>query len=376
MSMNYAAGFDADQADTEDHTGPDRLGIHILWEALLALAFAGALFLLYRGESVLATSEGRDSAITALVPLLLLGTAMAASFRVGAVNLAAGGIAVLAAATFSANTDRGLAVALLAAVGLALACGLVLAILVVVLQAPGWLASAGVAAVAWLWAFEHVNLAQLSPDPFASLPVSTAWIWLIAVAALSIFGGVVGALNGWRNRFGACRDTPVNAHDVKTKSVTAAALTGSAVLSGMAGVWVVWTASDGAAVMTGLDPLLVGVFPIAAVLLGGTSVLGRRGGILGTVLASLLLMTLLLLHQTREWDFDPLWTLLAAVGVGIVVTRLVEAFGTPAEPSVKSSNSDMTTFDMGAGMVPTQPTVGYDAADIDPYRRPDFDGHH
>lgn len=374
MSIKDTTEFGAATGEADRRSGLDRLGIHVLLEALLALAFAGALFWLYRGESALSTASGRDAAIVALVPLLLLGIAVAMTFRVGAVNLAAGAIAVVGAALFSENTERGLAVALLVAVGAALACGIVLAAVVVLLRAPGWLVSAGAAAVLWLWMFEHVNLAQLSADPLGQLPVSTAWIWLISVAALSIFAGVVGALNGWRSRLGACRDAATGPGDAKTKWVTATALTASAVLSGLAGVWVVWTAADGVAVVTGLNPLLITVFPVAAVLLGGTSALGRRGGVLGTVLASLLLMTLLLLREAHGWALDPLWILLSAIALGLVVTRLVEVFGGPGPIPAEPAQTERSTVELHPDPLPTRTVGEYDLTDIDPYRRQDFDG--
>lgn len=371
MSLNgtFEPAATTDRGGEPDR--PDRIGIHILLEALLALAFGGALFMLYRTEAALSTAAGREAVIVALVPLLLLGVAVAITFRVGAVNLAAGATAVAGAALFSGNTDRGLVVALLAAIGGALACGLVIAVLVVVLRVPGWLVSAGAAAAVWLWVFDHVNVAQLSPEPFAQLPTSTAWIWLICVAALSIFAGVIGALNGWRSLLGACRDAVTGRADVKTVAVTAAALSVSAVLAGLAGVWVVWTAADGSAVIAGLDPVLVTAFPVAAVLLGGTSALGRRGGILGTVLATLLLMTVLLLHETYGWAFDRLWILLGAAVLGLVVTRLVEVFGTAAP--VSESESGPADFEPAP-----EPAAAHNmdlyATDIDPYRRQGIDG--
>ncbi|GAA4915852.1 ribose/xylose/arabinose/galactoside ABC-type transport system permease subunit [Stackebrandtia albiflava] len=360
--------------DAPDDTRPDRLGVHVAWEALLAVAFAGALFWLYRSGSPLSTTEGRDAVIVALIPLLLLATAACVTFRAGNVNLAGGAFAAMAAVLFAENTRNGVAIALLIAVGVVLIAGVVLAALVVVLRTPGWLASAGIAAVILLWLHEHVTLAQLSTAPLGRLTTSSAWIWLIGVAALSIFAGVVSALNGPRHRFAACRRAAADGpRDRATVWTTAAVLVGSSVLAGFAGVWVMWTAADGAAVATGLDPATVTVFPVAAALLGGTSALGRRGGILGTLLASLLLATVMLLAATLAWPVSPLWILLVAVGAGLVVTRVVETLGGP-RTTAPAPAAPVT--EPGQAPLPMRQPLGdrdYDATDIDPYRRHDLD---
>jgi hypothetical protein len=75
--------------------------------------------------------------------------------------------------------------------------------------------------------------------------------------------------------------------------------------------------------------LLITAIGLGAALLGGTSAYGRRGGIFGTVLATMLLMI------TLEWiaAAHPSWPVTAvlavAIGVGLAVTRLVERFGRP-----------------------------------------------
>ncbi|MFD0557922.1 monosaccharide ABC transporter membrane protein (CUT2 family) [Stackebrandtia endophytica] len=379
MSLNDVTATNpptsADPAPS-DTAAPDRLGVHILLEAVLAIVFAGALFWLYLGDSPLTTVAERDALITAMVPLLLLSIAVAVSLRVGAVNLACGAVAVAGAVMFAENSGRGTAVALLAAVGVAVAVGLVLSLLVVALRVPAWLASAVVAAVTMLWVFERVTIAQLSSDPLPTLATSNSWIWLISVGALSIFGGVVAALNGWRTRLGLCREVNANSRtpDATSNLVTIGVMVMSSLLAGLAGVWTVWTATDGAIVVEGLNPLLVTVFPLAAALLGGTSAFGRRGGILGTLLAALLLMTVLELIESRGWPLHPMWVLLGAIVVGLIITRLVESLGRPREvpetvaPVAETSTEPLPSRQPG-------PDAEYASGDIDPYRRYDLDAH-
>jgi len=379
MSLNDLTAMNpptsTDPSPTES-AAPDRLGIHILLEAVLAIAFAGALFWLYLGDSPLTSVVERDALITAMVPLLLLSIAMAVSLRVGAVNLACGAVAVAGAVMFAENSGRGMAVAVLAAVGVAVAIGLVLSLLVVALRVPAWLASAVVASVILLWVFQRVTIAQLSSDPLPPLASSTSWVWLISVAALSIFGGVVAALNGWRTRLGVCREVNANSRpsDAASNLVTIGVMLMSSLLSGLAGVWIVWTSADGSIVADGLNPLMVTVFPLATALLGGTSAFGRRGGILGTLLAALLLMTVLELIDARGWPVHPLWILLAAIVLGFIVTRLVEALGQPRKAPEPAEPVEESQLDP---LPARQPNGDYEyaAGDIDPYRRYDLDAH-
>jgi ribose/xylose/arabinose/galactoside ABC-type transport system permease subunit len=76
------------------------------------------------------------------------------------------------------------------------------------------------------------------------------------------------------------------------------------------------------------QPVQFGPLVIAAVLLGGTSVHGRRGGIAGTALAVCLLVLLMYYVQLRRWEIWWVYVLAGVVAlVGLVVSRLVEALG-------------------------------------------------
>ncbi|MGH8877629.1 MAG: hypothetical protein ACRD0P_09845 [Stackebrandtia sp.] len=362
-------GLDADQP--RGRLPPDRIGVHLCLEAVLLLGFAILLFALFRSDAApFATGQRRDAMIVVVVALLLTAMASAVALRVGTVNLAVGAIAAGAGMLFAENTARGLPMALAIALGAALAAGAVLVLLAVVLRAPGWLAGAAVTGVIALWLWQHVDLTRQTVAPLSSLAASQAWIWLVSIGALSIVGGVVGALGGWRSRLGECRKAAASGgrRDGATIATTITALLMSALLAGMAGVWLIWTAAPTQVFMPmRLDPVLLTGFGLAAALLGGTSALGRRGGILGTLAASLLLATVLALSIVDEWRLHPLWLILAAIGVGIIVTRLVDTLGRPDrrwhddEPPtmMEPARYDATVEEYDAR---------YRGADIDPYR--------
>ncbi|MGH8794606.1 MAG: hypothetical protein ACRDXX_18400 [Stackebrandtia sp.] len=356
--------------DADDDTA-DRLGVHFVLEALLAVGFAGALFAFYRLEgSPLTGASGRDHVIAAIVPLLLVATATAISLRVSAPNLATGAIALTTGVLFAENSSRGVAPALLIALGAALGVGVVLTVLTIVLRTPGWLVSGAVAAAVLLWIAEHVNMSAAAIEPIGRLSTSDAWIWLIGAAALSVLGGTVGALRGWRERLGECRDAavPPARRTRATVMTTAWVLLSSSALAGAAGVWLMWLTADVSVVGRQLDPLLLTGFGVAAALLGGCSAFGRRGGILGTVLATGLLAVTLLHSEEAGWRLSPLWILLIATGVGFVATALVERLG---RPKADGAEAEADPREEIGGLEPADRTIlrpPRDHGDIDPYQ--------
>ena len=359
-----------DQADDHEVT-VDRLGIHMVLEVLLLVGFAAALFLFYRADAApLSTDVGRQIVTVATVPLLLSAIAASLALRVGTVNLAGGAVAVAAAVLFSEYAGQGLAVAVAMAVAGALAGAVILVILVVVLRVPAWLSGLAVAAGTALWMSEHVDLSTLSSGPITPLPARQAWIWLIAVAALSILGGIVGALSGWRARLGACRAAAAGTEprDGATIATTITALAGSCLLSGLAGVWLVWAPPpEPNPGYPGLDLWTLTGFGLAAALLGGTSLLGRRGGVLGTLLAALGLASLVFLSTIDGWPISVGWILLGAIGCGVIISRLVEAFGRP-DPRWNDDETAPAVDTAGYHAAMDRGDADHRAADIDPYR--------
>ncbi|HEU5110362.1 MAG TPA: ABC transporter permease, partial [Micromonosporaceae bacterium] len=76
---------------------------------------------------------------------------------------------------------------------------------------------------------------------------------------------------------------------------------------------------------------------------------GRRGGVLGSVLAVALVAMFLRLSQEENWRIAQLAVAAVAITAGLMVTRLVEHFGRP--PAARRS-VDWDTGPSGAETVP------------------------
>jgi hypothetical protein len=102
----------------------------------------------------------------------------------------------------------------------------------------------------------------------------------------------------------------------------------STILAGVGGMLTVTVTHDVSA-SSGLE---MTALALGVALLGGTSAFGRRGGIFGTVLAVGLLTVVDAYGRAtgRDWSIAAMAAI--AVGIGLVVTRLVERFGRP-EPA-------------------------------------------
>jgi hypothetical protein len=74
---------------------------------------------------------------------------------------------------------------------------------------------------------------------------------------------------------------------------------------------------------------------VGAALAAGTSAFGRRGGVLGTVLSVSLITLVMAYSDAAKLRISPYAVAAVAIGVGLVVTRLVETFGRP-QPGGKS----------------------------------------
>jgi hypothetical protein len=152
-----------------------------------------------------------------------------------------------------------------------------------------------------------------------------------------VFLGLVGAFAGIRSRLAPIRDTPAGERHGRGGFVFLGVLL-SCSLAGAAGVVAAWTSVPDAGAAGLPDPILLTVLALGAALLGGTSLLGRRGGVCGTVFASLLVLALMWLAESRGWSFDPSWIALCAIVAGFLVTRLVEAMNQADENEAASTS--------------------------------------
>jgi ribose/xylose/arabinose/galactoside ABC-type transport system permease subunit len=317
--------------------GRDRFAAHVVWEVVLLLAAGGLTALVYRAAPVLFAGAPLGSLLLQTAAALLLATAFAASLRAGAANLAVG--TVLAAtgagyAWFAASPSWDPVESGLVAVGVAVVVGLLIGVTVVMLRAPGWAVSLAAGAVLAIMVPVVVGPEARPVHGISLLP----WAWWVfgAAVAISVTAGLLSIESGIRGGVGRYRPDGDPAAWRPGGAMVIAALCGSCLLAGAAGM--VTALRTGVAVPPdaasgGLGPAggSLTLTAVAAALLGGTSVHGRRGGVAGTVLAVIGLQMLVLLMRL---DGASAWAVQlvppAGVLAGLAVSLVVELRGRPA----------------------------------------------
>ncbi|MFI2661735.1 ABC transporter permease [Micromonospora carbonacea] len=310
--------------------GRDRVAVHVVWELLLAAALAVLTWLLWRADPAALRDDGLRSLLVDVVALGLLVLAAGLTLRTSAVNLAVGPVAVAAALHAAEQGDRGIEVAVGHAAAVAAIGGLAVGLAVVVLHVPGWAASlAGAAGVV-------VYIQQRSaPVPVQGGydPRDTAFYLFAGFAAVAVLGGLFGAVRPVRRLVGRYRPVadPARRRGGVAATIVVFAFVLSTVFATLAGILLA-SNGDGPVVPTeglGWTTLAVGI-----ALLGGTSAYGRRGAIFGTLLAVSLVAVLRAWLDAEGWSVSRWAVGGAALGVGLVVTRLVETFGRPRTAGV------------------------------------------
>jgi ribose/xylose/arabinose/galactoside ABC-type transport system permease subunit len=321
-----------DPADGEP--GRDRMVIHGVWELVLVVALAGAVFLLYQEQSSALTGAGLRNLMISASILGAVAAASALCLRAGAPNLAVGAVAVAAALHFGRNSDGGLLQPMLIVIGVCAVIGLVQGALIVGLHVPAWAASLGVAMVMFAWSSRQAAVTMTAGYD----PAPHAYYWFGGFCALSITASLVGLIPPVRRAFGRFRPVadPALRRGWIAGTNTLAAIVAASILAGVAGV--LWVSSAGAAEASGGFELTA--LAIGAALLGGTSAYGRRGGIFGTVFAVALLAVLARYALQVGWGWSDALLGAAAIGVGLVVTRLVERFGRPRPAVLEEGEED------------------------------------
>ncbi|WP_328421220.1 ABC transporter permease [Micromonospora sp. NBC_00389] len=310
---------------THGEPGRDRVGVHVVWEILLLAALAALGWLLWRADPAALRGTGLRTLLVDAVGLGLLALAAGLSLRTAAPNLAVGPIALAAALHYAEQGDQGLRDSVGPAIAVAALGGLALALAVVVLHVPGWAASLAGAAGVMVF-IERRSAPVLVQGDYD--PGRTAGYLFAGFAAVAILGGLFGGIRAIRRLVGRNRPVadPARRRGAVAAVVTAVALVGSTVLAALAGVLL---AANGPGSVTPTPGLDWTVLAIGMALLGGTSAFGRRGGVFGTLLAVGLVTTFQAYARARDWTVDT-WTVGGvAIGVGLLVTRLVETFGRP-----------------------------------------------
>jgi ribose/xylose/arabinose/galactoside ABC-type transport system permease subunit len=306
--------------------GRDRIGVHLAWEFALLLGVAVVGFLLFRDHRFAVTGAGLRNLMISATALGLLVLGAGLSLRAASPNLAVGPIALGSALFFADHAGRGLLVTAVQAGALALVVGAVIALLTVGLHVPAWAASlgAGVAIAAWI----QNHHATLRLPEGAYQPAPHAGYLFGAFAAASLAAGVVGSVKPvrrWLGRFRPVGD-PADRRGGAAGAVSVAALLGSSVLAAAAGVL---TTLQAGRVEPADTSLTLTALALGGALLGGTSAFGRRGGLLGTVLATALVTLVVRYLEVTDVSVPLLAVGASAIGLGLVATRLVEAFGRP-----------------------------------------------
>jgi len=340
----------------------DRLGVHIGWEIVLLVAVAAIGYLLYRLDPASVRRPALDGLLISgtVIGLLTLGAGL--TLRAGVPNLAVGPIALAAALHYAENGDRGLLQSALPAVLIAAGGGLLIALLVIGLHVPGWVATLGAA-------LGVIVYCQLRTAPVAVQgdydPSNQAFYLFGGFALLAVLGGALGTLTPVRQMLGQLRP----AADPADRPALGAALPviGSLVFSSMfavvAGILMAAQSTQPIAPETGLE--WTGI-AFGAALLAGTSAFGRRGGIFGTLLAVAGMALFLDYANRRNFDIALFAIAAGAVGGGLVVTRLIETYGRPLPVGgVEEWNAAPTTGttanwspEMPESWTPNVPTQG------------------
>ena len=297
-----------------------RLGVHLIWEGVLALA-AVAL-------AVLVLSTGRAQLFGAVIgeagPLGLVASGLALSLRTGTPNLAVAPIAAITsgvAAYLGGGYGWPPAVAITVALLLALVLGLILGVFVAAVSVPAWAASIVAAVICEALIF---GLSWSVPRTWSADPALPPAAWFVIFAVVSVGGGVLWLIPKVRDTLSLSRDgDPARWDGLKAGLGALVGLTGASFLAGLGGIaqlmrlHVTVPSADWST--TGLA--------LAAVLLGGVSLYGRRAGIAGTLLGVLIISmgrTLMTYHGIAAWLILLATGLLAALG--LIVTRALESF--------------------------------------------------
>ncbi|GAA1570460.1 hypothetical protein GCM10009827_110380 [Dactylosporangium maewongense] len=350
-----------DVFDDPEHGEPgrDRLAVHALWEMVLLLAAVSLLYLLRDARPEALRGTELESLLLAGAELGLVGIAMGLTLRAGAANLALGPIAYASALFFADNSDRGLAMTAGITALIALGVGVVIAVLVVGFHVPGWAASLGVAVALMAWIADQNDEKVVTG---AYDPHGQALWWMLGVVLVAVAGSAIGLIRPVRRAVGRFRPVadPARRRGGGAATITGFAIAGSALLASFAGVLTALDQREVTTTQNGMAAagLSITILALGAALLGGTSVYGRRGGVLGTVLAVAAITLLFQYSAAEQWNIAPLAVGGSAIAIGLVVTRLIETFGRPRTVEDDVEEEQVWT--------PSTSTAGYGSSQAEP----------
>jgi ribose/xylose/arabinose/galactoside ABC-type transport system permease subunit len=330
-----------DVFDDPQHGDPgmDRMTVHVLWEAVLLLGTVGLAFWYYHSHKAGLTGTGLRALMLSAAALGFLTIGIGLSLRAAAVNLAVGPIAAACAVFFATHSDRGMAATVGIALGLALAAGVGIGLVTVVLHVPAWAASLAGAFAVVVWLQQHVTLPTRVTASYD--PTRHAFYWYGGFAALALLGGFLGLVKPVRRGLGRFRPIadPAQRRGGGAALVALLAIVGSSLFAGLAGVLAALS-NNLTQVVTPGDAFVTTGLALGAALVGGTSAFGRRGGVFGSLLAATLIALTISYADQADLRVSPYALAAGTIVAGLVVTRLVEAFGRPASTRVEADEED------------------------------------
>lgn len=314
-----------------------RLLPYLVWEALLLLLVLVAAAMVASRSGAL----GSPGLLFNIAGVGLLATGLALSLRTGTPNLAVPALAGLSGASYAALLEAGWSAVPAAIVGVVVVgvCGLLLGLITGLTSLPAWAVSlaglAGAGAVA-LAVTEGQHLVVRGAGAPTS-GVATAWLLLFVV--VTIGGGLLWQVSAVRTLLAANRSAgEPGGWSVHRLIGALVGFTGSSLLAALSGLVVV--TGMRAAAPSGADLFRL-TLVLAVVLLGGVSAFGRRGGIAGTLLATVLLV---LVNTKLAMESAPAWISLGlmpavAIVIGLLVGRLLDFLSGP-EPAAPLSRPE------------------------------------
>lgn len=303
---------------------------HLIWEAVLLVlvvavsAIAAARTPLFEGDGIW----------WSLAFIGLLASGLALSLRTGNINLAVGGIAALSGALYVVllvEADLPPVVAALLALVTVIVVGVILGLVAGLTSAPAWAVSLAGLALA-----QGVALALVSDaggyavrDELPLLNRAAGWFAVFLV--LSLGGAALFAVPAVRRFLGDRAGTERVRFSGARLVGALVGFVGSSVLAGLAGI--AFVTQLGAFFPESFNLLWL-LLPLGAVLVGGVSAFGGRGGIAGTVLGVALVTVAwrwvdieLSLADADQWlNRSVPWLIVAfAILVGVGVSRVLAA---------------------------------------------------
>jgi ribose/xylose/arabinose/galactoside ABC-type transport system permease subunit len=299
----------------------DRLAVHLVWEAIL-LVVTGALVAVML---VTEPSRALDNVLAQAGYIGLIASGLALSLRTGTPNLAVGAVAGFTGGlTAYLAVEQGWSTTMAVAAALvgALVIGVVTGVLVALLSVPAWAVTLGVGTLLQAGLIGLTD-ARLIPIDLGGGDYPTA-VWLGVFAVVSVGGGALWLLPVVRRGLSGARQSgePARWGGLPLAIGAVAGIGGSSLLAGLAGI-------AGLMRLKAADPTsgqFLTIVALGAVLLGGTSVFGRRAGVTGTafgVTIVILTQNLLILHGTTSWLVN--LVLAAVILVGLAVNRALES---------------------------------------------------